>query len=124
MSRQSSHVTATRTRDAEEKRECEAETDSFNASWEIEKAETTHEVLSNRGFDWKEETLRIESQIEETMLEIAPLVMEAAMSPIRVRETRAQEIRGKKIRKQYNTIIMMEMRRQLILDLIGETPES
>ena len=104
----------------QEDRELRIEADKFQDAWSIEKEELTREVLTNPGNDWVEESLRIESQIEETMLQIAPLVMQAAANPVISRPTKAQAARGKKIRKQYNIAILMEMRRQLILDLISE----
>lgn len=106
----------------QEDREIQVEADRFQDTWLIEKAELSHDVLSNLSYDWKDESLRIECQIEETLLSMAPLVMEAAANPVVLRPTKAQAERAKILRRQYNIIILMELRRQLIMELIGEIP--
>ena len=105
----------------EETREMRAEVCNLRDAWLIEKEELTQEVLSNRGFDWSSECMKIECQINDKMIEIAPLVNNARLHPaIMVPPTPFQKTRAKILRKQLQTIVFMGMRRQLILSLIGE----
>lgn len=104
----------------EETREMQAEVCNLRDAWVIEKEELSQEVLSNPGFDWFSECLDIECQINEKMIEIAPLVNNARLNPaFLVPATPFQKRRAKILRKQLQTIVFMGMRRQLILALIG-----
>ena len=108
----------------EETREMRAAVSNLRDAWLIEKEELTHEVLSNRGFDWNAECLNIECQIHERMIEMAPLVNNARINPvILIPPTPFQKTRAKKLRDKLQTIVFMGMRRQLILTLIGKEEE-
>jgi len=92
----------------------EAELDEFNRAWEIDKIETTNLVLSCPHLDWIEESKLITREIQESVLEITPILLGC---PARIRRER-----GIQIRRHYNKLILMELRRQLIMELIGEDP--
>lgn len=82
---------------AEETKKCESKLDMFDASWDAGGEDTTHEVPLPKG----EETPKI--------------MRDTARSPMVVPENRA-----KRIKKEYNFRIKIEVRRQLILDLAQE----